>query len=200
MTDITITKGSTFTQVVRWETVPFLFAPISAITPGAPTVITTSAPHGLVSGWRAVVTGAGGMRQLNAKRSPPIPPYSTDWHRVAVVSPTQISFNDVDSSKFTPYTSGGFLASYTPQSLAAYTAKMKIRAYYGAPDPALVSLVSPADIVLDDVNHTITITISAAATAALTFTSGVFDLELVLAGVVTNLIRGNVTVLPGVTL
>jgi hypothetical protein len=200
MTDIVITKGSTFSQVVRWETVPFIFIPIIAISQAAPAVITAPA-HALITGQRAVITGAGGMRQINAKRTPPIPPFGTDWHRVTVVNATQVNFNDVDSSRFTPYTSGGFLASYTPQSLVGYTAKMKIRAAYGAADPALVSLVSPTDIVLDDVNHTITINIAAAATVLYTWTAGVFDLELVSAGgVVTNLMRGNVTVLPGVTL
>jgi hypothetical protein len=55
--------------------------------------------------------------------------------------------------------------------------------------------VSPTDIVLDDTAKTITVTISAADTAAYDFTTGVYDLELVSSGgVVTQLLAGNVTV------
>lgn len=198
MTDLIIQKGSTFSRILRWESAPLIYTPITAITKAAPAVI-TAAGHGLVTGWRAAVASAGGMRQINAKSSPP---RSTDFHKVTYVSSSQINFNDVDSSNFTAYTSGGFLVSYTPVSLGGFSARMQIRATVEASDPPLVSLISPADIVLDDVNHTITITISATATSTYTFTTGVYDLELVSGGspaVVTKLLSGNVTVVPEVT-
>jgi hypothetical protein len=198
VTDITIQKGSTFSRVLRWESAPFISTPITAIARATPAVI-TAASHGLVTGWRAAVVSAGGMRQINAKS---FPPRSTDFHKVTYVSATQVSLNDVDSSNFTLYTSGGFLVSYTPVSLASFTARMQIRATVETADPPLVSLVSPTDIVLDDTNHTITVTISAAVTAAYTFSTGVYDLELVSGDatpVVTKLLSGNVIVLPEVT-
>jgi len=198
MTDITITKGSTFSRVLRWEAAPFVLTPITAINKAAGTVV-TAAGHGLVSGWRAAVVSAGGMRQINAKS---YPPRATDFHKVTFVSSSQISFNDVDSSNFTTYTSGGYLASYTPVSLASFTARMKIRATASSTE-VLVSLTSPSGgIVLDNTNHTITVTISAADTAAYTFSEGVFDLELVSGDatpVVTKLLSGNVFVLDEIT-
>ena len=197
MTDLTIIKGSTWSRVLRWGAMPFVYTPITAISRAAPCVV-TAAGHGLVTGQQAAVLSAGGMRQINAKSTPPT---ARDFHKVTFVSSTQINFNDVDSSEFTPYTSGGFLCSYTPVSLAGYSARMKIRAT-PTDATALASLVSPTDIVLDDVNHTITATIDAATTAAYTFSAGVYDLELVSGDatpVVTKLLRGNIIVCDEVT-
>lgn len=197
MTDLVITKGSTFSRVLRWEALPFVYTPITAITKAAPAVV-TAAGHGLVTGWRAAVLSAGGMRQINAKNAPP---RASDFRKVTFVSSSQINFNDIDSSDFTAYTSGGFLCSYTPVSLSGFSARMKIRA--SATDTTvLASLVSPAEIVLDNTAHTITVTISAAVTAAYTFASGVYDLELVSGDatpVVTKLLSGNITVADEVT-
>jgi hypothetical protein len=47
---------------------------------------------------------------------------------------------------------------------------------------------------LDDTAKTITITISATVTAAFTFLTGVYELEITISGVVTQLLRGSVTV------
>ena len=191
MTDLTIIKGSTFSRVLRWEALPFQYIPITSISRAAPCVV-TAAGHGLVTGQRAAVLSAGGMRQINAKSTPPT---ARDFHKVTFVGSTQVNFNDIDSSEFTPYTSGGFLCSYTPVSLAGYSARMQIRSTAETADPPLLSLTSPTDIVLDDTAHTISLNISATATAALTFSAGVFDLELVSGDatpVVTKLLSGNI--------
>lgn len=197
MQDFVITRGSTFARVLRWEVGPFVLTPITEITATIPPVI-TAAGHGLVAGWRATVVGAQGMRQINAKT---YPPRATDFHKVTYISPTQVSFNDVDASGFSAYTSGGALCSYTPVSLSGFSARMKIRATPTSTE-VLASLASPTDIVLDDANHTITVTIDATATAGYTFNEGVFDLELVsgdAAPVVTKLLCGRVIVVDEVT-
>ena len=196
-TDLIIRKGETFIRVVRWESLPFVYSAITAITKAAPCVV-TSASHGLADCWRAAVVSAGGMRQINAKG---IPPRASELHEVTYVGATQIGFNEVDSSNFTAYTSGGYLVSYTPVSLASFTARMKIRATVESVD-VLESLTSGAEIILDNTNHTITITIPAADTAAYDFTTGVYDLELASGDatpVVTRLLEGNVTVTEEVT-
>ena len=197
MQDFVITRGSTFTRVLRWQVRPFILTPITAITAATPPVI-TAAGHGLVAGWRAAVVGAQGMRQINAKA---YPPRMTDFHKITYISPTQISFNDVDASGFSAYTSGGALCSYTPVSLSGFSARMKIRATPLSTEE-LASFTSPTDIVLDDVNHTITVTIDAAATAGYTFGEGVFDIELVSGAatpVVTKLLSGRVIITDEVT-
>lgn len=196
MTDLTIQKGASFIRTLRWESLPFVYKAITGITKAGPCVI-TAASHGLKDGWRAAVTGAGGMRQINARQ---IPPRANEFHKVTYIDANSVSFNDVDSSNYTAYTSGGFLVYYTPVSIASFTARMMIRATVESTGGPLESLVSPTDIVLDDTNHTITITIPAADTAAYTFDTGVYDLELVsAAGVVTKLLSGNIIVLEEVT-
>ena len=194
--DITIVKGATFSRVLRWESTPFVYKAITAVTKAAPVSI-TAATHGLVTGWRAAVISTGGMRELAAKNWPL---RATDFHKVTVVDPNTITINDISSIDFTAFTSGGSLVYYTPVSLSGYTARMQIRPTAEDTATPLVSLVSPTDIVLDDTTKTITISISAAVTAAYTFLSGVYDLELVSASsVVTKLLSGNVTVESEVT-
>jgi hypothetical protein len=59
----------------------------------------------------------------------------------------------------------------------------------------LQALVSPTDIVIDNVNHTITVTLTAVVTAGWTWTTGVYDLEMVSpTGVVTKIYKGTITV------
>lgn len=194
--DIEITKGSTFSLVLRWEVAPFVYKAITGITKAAPASITATS-HGLVDGWRAAVVSVVGMREINSANKLP---RATDFHKITYVDPNTVTLNDVNSALFTTYTSGGFLQYYTPQSLASYTARMQIRPTAADTATPLVSLTDTSGITLSDAAHTITITITAAVTAALTATAAVYDLELVSpTGVVTKLISGSIVVLPEVT-
>jgi len=200
VTDIAIQKGATFSRILRWESAPLVYKAISAITKAGPAVITATA-HGIVDGWRVAVRSVSGMRAINAKNWPL---RASDFHKATYVGTTQISLNDVDSSLYDAYTSGGYLIHYTPVSLSGFSARLQIRATADATGDPLVELTTTADdgIVLDDAAHTITVTMTAAQTAALTFASGVYDLELVSGAVepvVTRLLEGNVTVLDEVT-
>lgn len=195
--DLEITKGSTVSLVIRWEATPFIYKAITAVTKAAPVAI-TSATHGLKTGWRTAVISVGGMRELKAKNWPL---RSTDFNKCTVSDTNTITLNEVNSTDYTTYTSGGFLAYYTPVSLASFTARMKVRATALA-TTELLSLTSSAGIALDDTEHTITVVISAATTAAFTFSTGVYDFELASGDatpVVTKLLSGNVTVLEEVT-
>lgn len=198
MTDIIIRKGETWSRVLRWESLPFVYTAITAISKAAPVSI-TSTTHGLKDGWRAAVTGVAGMRQINSAHWPP---RALDFHKVTVADSNTVKFNDVSSAEFSTYTSGGFLVSYTPVSLAGFTARMQMRSTVDS-STILASLTTTGgEIVLDDTNHTITITIPASDTAAYDFASGVYDLELASGAVepvVTRLLEGNVTVVSEVT-
>lgn len=194
--DITIVKGATFSRVLRWESTPYVYKAITAITKAAPASITSTA-HGVPDGWRVAIVSVQGMRQINAKNTPP---RATDFHKATKTSADVIALNDVNSAEYDAWTSGGYIMYYTPVSLSGYTARMQIRPTAEDTATPLVSLVSPTDIVMDDTTKTITITIAASVTAAYTFLSGVYDLELVSAGsVVTKLLSGNVTVEAEVT-
>lgn len=189
-TDLCIKQGATFEKVIRWETRPMVYVAVTAIDRAGPVVI-TAANHGCPDGWRAAVIDAVGMEQINAKT---LPPTNRDWHRVTVQNSNQVAFNDVSSALFDAYESGGYLVYWTPQSLSGYTARMQVRRRVGG---TLLETLHSADneIVLDNVLKTITIQITATATAAYTWRKGVYDLELVDGtGKVVVILHGGISV------
>ena len=191
--DFTILKGKTFLRVLRWESLPLVYKAITGITQAAPVVITAAA-HGLPDGWRTAVVSVQGMREINAKvPGKGKPPVASEFHKATVLTAGTIALNDVNSLEFAAYVSGGALVYYTPVSLAGATARLQIRATEEA-TAVLLNLVSPTDIVIDDTAKTITITITDVVTAAFTFLTGVYELEITIGGVVTQLLRGSVTI------
>lgn len=194
--NLPIIQGATFSQTVRWETLPFMFAAISAISNTAPVRITTTGAHGILDGWRVAVVDAGGMTELNAANNPP---KTADFRQATFVDTTHIEFNPISAVAFEAYTSGGYLQWYTPHDLTGYTARMAIKNKVGG--TVLLSLTTENDgIVINASAKTITLEITATATAALTWTSGTYDLELISpTGVVTSLMTGSVSVTKEVT-
>jgi len=194
-----ILQGETFQRVIRWETPPFVYKAISAISRAAPAVI-TSTGHGLTNGWRAAVVSVLGMTDINAKHSPP---RESEFQQVTVVDPNTVSLNNVNSAIFSPYTSGGYLQYYTPVNLAGYIAKMEIKDRVGG--TVLMTLSSNLGdnrILLDPSGNTITLNIAAADTVSslLTWTKGVYDLEMTgPSGAVTRIFTGNIAVSKEVT-
>lgn len=189
--------GETFVRVIRWGAPPFIYKPITAITQAAPVQI-TSTNHGLVTGWPVAVVSVLGMLGINAKHSPP---RSNEFVQVTRVDANIITLNTVNSAEFDAYVSGGYLQFYTPVSLAGFSARMTIKNRIGGTVLATLTSGAPDNrIALDDTNHTITLTISAVDTAAFTFTSGVYDLELVSpTGTVTRLYQGSIKISREVT-
>ena len=196
MPDLEILKGKTFVQIVRWESLPLVYKAITAITKAGPAAI-TAASHGVPDGWPVAIVSAGGMRQINAKNWPL---RGSDFHKTTYVNANSITLNDVNSTDYTTYTSGGYVVYYTPVSLAGYSARLQIRETAEATGTPLVSLVSPTDITLDDSSKIITTTIAATVTDDYTWYAGVYDLELESSGgVVTQLLSGNITAVDEVT-
>lgn len=195
--NLVVEQGKTFTQDVRWEQAPFLFAPITSITNAAPVRITTSAPHAIPNGWRVAVVNAQGMKNLNAAENPP---KAADFRRATVVSTTVIEFDGLVSTNWPAHTaSTGHLQFYTPTDLTGFTARMTVKDSVGG---AILATLTTANsgITINVVGRVITITITAVASAAFTWTSGVYDLEMVSAGgVVTAIVAGKITVTPEVT-
>src|SRR3990167_2191069 len=198
----TITKGKTFQRIIRLESLPLVYKAITAITKAGPVAI-TSAGHGLVEGWRAAVISVGGMRQINAPswsaRASRWVPRGSDFHKVTFSSSSIILLNDVNSAEYDTYTSGGYLVYYTQVSLASAEARFQVRATADA-TTALVSKDKTGGIAIDNTAKTITLTLTAADTAAYTFTSGVYELEFEnSAGVVYQIRTGDITVEEEVT-
>lgn len=204
--DLTILQGKTFALIVRWETEPIVRKAISGIslTAGAPRL--TVLGHGCPDGWRAAVTLVKGMTPLNAQKAPP---GDSDYFTCTVLDSDHIEFNEVtpvdESGREWPaWVAGGFLQWNTPASLLGVTARMKIK---DKPGGALLASSDPADapkdilvLTVDDSTKTISLTIAATDTAAVSWTRGVYDLEVVdSSGKVTLLCAGKITVSKEVT-
>lgn len=197
--NIVIEQGKTLSQVVRWESQPIVYKPITVITQAAPVRITATA-HGLPDGWRVAVVSVKGMTQINAASTPP---KDKDYHQATVIDANIVELNDVNAADFKPYVSGGYLQFNSPVDLTGFTARLTIKDKVGGTE--LFKLLttpglSDGTITLDIVESSITLTVSATLTAALTWKKGVYDLELESAtGEVTALLTGTVTVTKEVT-
>lgn len=204
--DLEIKQGKTFSLVIRWETEPIVYKPITAISlaNGAPRLTVTG--HDTPNGWRGAVTRVKGMTQINAKNSPP---RDSDYVPALVINENTIELNsvapyDANGTEWPEYISGGFWQYNTPVDLAGYTARMKIKDKVGgtvlASTEAGDSPLNVLDIAIDNTAKTITLTIEATANDDFTWTKGVYDLEMVSAGgVVSTIIAGKVTVVKEVT-
>lgn len=189
---ILIQQGKTFILPLQWETEPFLTMPIASITQAASVRITAAGLHNIPDGWRVAVVDAKGMTNLNAGNNPP---KGADFRRATVVSSTAIEFNGLSSAAFKSHTANsGYLQWYTPHELTGYTARMAVKDKLGG--AVLLSLTTEnGGIEINPASQTITLTISATDTAAITWAKGVYDLELVSPdGVVTAVLAGAVSV------
>ena len=194
--DLVIEKGKTFRYDIKWETDVHAYSPITGITQDAPVVVTSTA-HGIVDGWRVAIVSVKGMTQINAEGDTP---RASEYHRASVTNLNSVTFNDINSSTYKPYISGGFLQYFPPVDITNYSARMDIRDKIGG---TLLQALDSATggILIDTEIMTITIIIPAATTSAITYSKGVYDLELInpVTGVVTALIAGKVTVTNEVT-
>lgn len=175
-------QGSTFNEILRWESSTKVYKNITTITKAAPMVVTAVA-HGLVAGWRCTVSNAGGMKEVN----------SLGYIQATAVTTDTITFNAINAAGFTAYTSGGILEYNQPESLASYTARMQIRAKVSSTDVLLELTTLNGRIVIDDATKIITINIPATTTETFTFKSAVYSLELISGATVLPLIYGSLT-------
>jgi hypothetical protein len=186
--NLKVYQGSTFRQVLRWESSTKVYVPITNITRSAPVVI-TAPNHQIPVGWRARVTNAGGIKEIN----------QLDYQTVTETTQDTVTFNQVNSLAYTAYTSGGVLEYNTPVNLAAYTARMQIREKLNSTTVVHTLSTENSGILLDNVLRTITLVIPDEVTTDFKFTSAVYDLELLLAGEVIPFASGAVTLQREVT-
>lgn len=186
--NLKVYQGGTFREVLRWESATKVYAPISNISKTAPMVVTATA-HGVPQGWRVKITGALGMKEAN-----------TAEHVIATsVTQDTITFNSINALNYTTYTGGGVLEYNQPVDLAGFGARMQIRAKLE--DAVVIKELTTENglIVIDNTLKTITLNISATDTAAFTFQTAVYSLELVNGEVVTPFANGTMTLVREVT-
>lgn len=195
--DLTITRGDTFEKPFRRASKPLIYKAISGITKSGPVVITATG-HGVPDGWPVAVASVVGMREINGSS----PPKSRDYHAATNLTANSISINDIDSSLFHTYTSGGYVIYRTPFDLTGYTGRMHIRETQASSTTLMELTSANGKILIDTALYTVTILIPATDTAAITWNYGEYDLELVSSGVtptVKKLAYGSVYVVGEVT-
>ena len=186
--NLKIYQGSTFRQVLRWESSTKVYTPITGITKSAPVTITVPG-HGIPVGWRARVSNVGGMKEIN----------STDYFTVTTATSSTVSFNQLNTLGFTAYTSGGVIEYNEPVDLLNYTARMQIRTKLDS-NIVLFELTSEnGGLLFDNVLKTITLYITAADTTLFNFTQAVYSLELQHYGEVIPFSTGNISVQKEIT-
>ena len=180
--NLKIYQGSTFSQVIRWETGTKLYAPITNINRSAPMVI-QSPGHQIPQGWRVKVSGASGMKEVN----------TGDYIIVSSKDSNSLTFNEINAISYTQYTGGGVLEYHQPQDLTGYTARMQIR-------PSLTSNViikelstENGSITVNNTAKTITLSIPAAETQLFDFKTAVYSLEMINGSTVVPFMVGSVS-------
>lgn len=193
--DITIRKGSTFADTIYYAQPVLTVKPITGITKSGQAVV-TSAGHGVAVDWWAWIVGAAGMDKIN-HRAEDLKNLNKAY-RAYYVDANTLRL-DLDTSRFSTYTSGGELLYLPPVDLTGYTARMQIR-QPDADGVVVHSLTTEDGGLTLSANGEINRLISAAATELFDFECGVYDLELVsAAGVVTPIVRGSVELQDEVT-
>lgn len=185
--DLRIEQGSTLRDSLRLMQPRYEYRPIASLG-GAPLHLTVD--HGLPGDWLVWVEGVSGMQGINRS------PRTEKPHRVKVIDPATLEINALSAFGLSP--SGGQLIYKPPVDLTGATARMQIRAQLGG--AVLLELTTENGALAITGLGTITRTLSAAQTAALTWTDGVYDLEVQFPdGTVQRYMQGAVTVGPEVT-
>ena len=182
-------QGSTFREVLRWESSTKTYKAISAVSKTAPVVITAVA-HAAPAGWRCRITGVQGMKEIND---------AANYRTITNTTTDTVTINSINATNYTTYTTGGVLEYNTPVDLAAYTARMQIRPTLTSSTIIQELTTANGGVVIDNVSKTITIVITAAQTTLLTFSTAVYSLELVSGTEVVPFCGGTITLVPEVT-
>lgn len=186
-----IYQGSTFQETYRWESQTKVYVPIQSISKDAPCVVTTQEPHNLPVGWRFRVVGAGGMKEINNT--------GDSYYLCTSTTSDTIEINQVNSLLYSNYTNGGVVEYNTPISLANYQARMQIRETVDSDTIIHTATTENSEIIVNNTEKFIQVTILANVTQNFTFTTAVYSLELYYQNNVVPFLTGNLTLVPEVT-
>ena len=186
-----IYQGSTFQEVFRWESETKVYVPIQTIAKSAPCMITTQTNHNLPQGWRFRVVGAGGMKEINSQQD--------SYYLATGVTNNTIEINQTNSLAYTAYTSGGVVEYNQPVPLSGYSARMQIRESVDSTTILHEATTTNNQIMLDNANKTISLTILANVTQSFNFTTAVYSIELFNGNNVITFANGNITLVREIT-
>ena len=187
--NITVKQGATFSLTLKYGQPQFAVKAITGITKSGQAVVTATG-HGLTIDWPVWIVGVAGMDQINHR--PEELKQACAAYYAYYVDANSLRL-DLDTTRMGTYTSGGEVLYHPPVNLTGYTARMQIRETIESTTTLHTLTTENGGITLGGAAGTIALTISATDTAAFTFDSAVYDLEVISgAGVVTEVLRGAV--------
>jgi hypothetical protein len=193
---LTIIQGASADFVFRWATGRKIYADISAVPDLAPLTVTAVA-HGIVAdAWPVFLSDMVGLEEINS---------DCDFQRAVIVDVDTLRIDAVNAKEFGPYVSGGTVTYFDPTDLTGYTARMQIRP--NQPSETIYEDLTTADIrlpttgiVVDNLTKRIDVLLDSLVTAAYTWLSGVYMLEMIApTGEVYTIAQGSVKVIQEVT-
>jgi len=190
--DFEIKQGETLSLPMYWYDGDPVVKSITAIAAGYPPVLTATA-HGLPTAQIPVqLATIAGPTELNTASGATVYALKTGVNTFSLPS--------VNEGSMRAYTGGGFLIYRAPKDLTAYTARMQLRSTRASATVLLLLTDSNGRIVLGGTEGSVNLVLSATDTAALSFSTAEYDLELVSAGgVVKRLASGVITLNKEVT-
>jgi hypothetical protein len=200
--DIEIRRGETINLPIRVESGTLVYKAVTAIPQTAPVRLTVTG-HGCAEGWRGALTNIKGPVALNyTSLVSGAPPSDEQLRPMVVVDANTVEFNGINAAGLPTYVSGGQLVFYAPLDLSTFTiARLHVKNKVGG---TLLTSFTTTDgtLEIDAATRSVWIRLTDEASAALSFSKGVFDLELeTAAGVVKAvcLATSTLTILPEVT-
>lgn len=172
---LNIVKGKTLKQTLLYADTTLKYKPIVAQVSTAPVRFTVTT-HGIPDGWPVRIQGVTAPTELNTEDGASVAAYTVDANTVEI--------NALDSSAWGAFTVSGHLVFSAPADLTGWKLRMQVRDKIGG--IVLLTLSSdPTDmpdgeIELDVPGSAFTLKLSAEKSAALAWSSGVYDIEAVL--------------------
>lgn len=180
---INVKRNVTFTVAMRCaKPDEVVYAAISAISQAAPAQVTTTAAHGLLTGWPVWVESVKGMLEINNPRPDSCgsnnvcPPYMTTVNGLSTVL-----LNEVNSVGYGAYKGGGVLVWQKPRDITGYIADFVVMDRETAATLFdLNSGILDMDglVTVDPATSTVTVRIDTSAQTLFTSTDMVYQLTL----------------------
>ena len=164
--DLTIRKGATFAQTLRWEAPPIVWKPITAISLTAPVRLRVPA-HGCPPNWRVNVSCNKSMREIDGAKGV-----------ATVIDADTIEFNTVNTADSPVYKGGGYVQRLSILPVDGIKARMAVKDKIGGTEHLRLT-TETGEITCDTANRRITFTLTDEQTAAMHAKCRVADLELI---------------------
>lgn len=189
--DIEIVRGKTFAQSYLYASEKVAYRPITAVVATAPYRITVTG-HGVPDGWPVRIEGAKSPAELNT-------PGEENYLIATVIDADTIEFNGLNGSSWKAYSSGGLLVYNQPAPLIGWIARAQMRTKIGG---AILFKWHTDPLTLPDALITIdgaalTLNMTADDAANLSWSKGVYEIEIEKDGEVRQMIAPSACVVIG---